>query len=229
MEKLKKAISAILCAVLTFAVGVPAFAAQATLPEAKAETETEIKPIPEIAAMASFFVNAESAATETEQDIISAEENTVEEEIFTETEEEETEPEIPAEEGDTQKQPEENPDGENTDGEPESETPEAENPEIEVPDFGDSDVIIIDDEDTYFEVLKHVLQGAGRNVLLGGLFMGGAVCSPVMMLVFYPVGVALALGGLPVGVLCLAVGVGEFVASPVIALFVDTDTYMGIL
>ncbi len=228
MEKIKKALSVILCAVMAFAVCVPAFAAQKTLPETETESEAEIAVIPEIAAMTAFFINAQVAETETEQS-----ENLHTEEVIPEVDEtvaeEEADTVIPEEDKGEEELPEENPAGDITQEETDGEMPDAEAPEEETPDTEIPDVIVIDDEDTYLEVLEHCLQGAGRNLLMSAILVGGAVCSPIMIFVFYPIGVVLALGGLPMGALCFVVGAGELVTSPVLALFIDTDTNLTIL
>lgn len=88
---------------------------------------------------------------------------------------------------------------------------------------------ITEEEDTYFECLEHCLNEGARNLGLGALFMGGSVCSPVLFMIFPPVGAVLFLAGLPFGAVCLFVGIGEIITSPVLALFFDTDDYLALV
>ena len=112
---------------------------------------------------------------------------------------------------------------------PETETPEEE--ETETPEESEEDTVIPDEpeeEDTYFECLKHCFNGGLRNLANAGLFTAGTVLSPIMFLVFPPIGAALGIAGLPAGLMSLFVGIGEILASPVLAFFYDTDDYMSL-
>ena len=100
------------------------------------------------------------------------------------------------------------------------ETPEPETPEEEETENPK--------EDTYFECLKHCFNGGLRNLANAGLFTAGTVLSPIMFLVFPPIGAALGIAGLPAGLMSLFVGIGEILASPVLAFFYDTDDYMSL-
>lgn len=200
MKKIQKFLSVILCVLMVFTVCVPAFAAKAS-PEREEKTDREIALVPEIKALAAIFISAETNETEavTEHPVVS-----------------EDEPVIPEEEGDSGEDVTEG----KIDGEvAETETPEDEIPEEEVP----------EEEDTYFECLKHCLNEGIRNLGMGALFVGGSVCSPVLFFVFPPVGAALLLAGFPFGVVCLFVGIGEIITSPVLALCFDTDDYLALV
>lgn len=125
---------------------------------------------------------------------------------------------LPAEETVTEET--ETPDG----GEviPEEETPEGETDEV----IPEEEVI---EEDKYLDVLRHCVSEGTHNLVAGLLLMGAAVCSPLLTLVFFPIGIAAGLGGLPLGALSFVVGLGEIVASPVISLFIDTDTILAVI
>lgn len=101
------------------------------------------------------------------------------------------------------------------------ETPETEKPEEEEAETPDDP-----EEDTYFECLKHCFDSGLQNILNAGLFTAGTVLSPIMFLIFPPIGAALGIAGLPVGVLSLFIGIGEILTCPILAFFYDTDDYL---
>lgn len=105
------------------------------------------------------------------------------------------------------------PDEETTEGETEEIIPEEE----------------IEDEDTYVDVLRYCVSEGTHNLTTGLLLMGTAVCSPILTLVFFPIGIAAGIGGLPLGALSFIAGLGQIVASPVISLFIDTDTILAVI
>ena len=80
-----------------------------------------------------------------------------------------------------------------------------ESPETEIP---DADITVPDepeDEDTYFERVRHCFKGGLQNLANATLFFSGTALSPIVFFVFPPVGVALALAGMPVSVASLFV------------------------
>lgn len=99
------------------------------------------------------------------------------------------------------------------------ETPETDIPEEET---------VPEEEDTYFECLVHCLKGGLQNVANAGLFFSGTALVPVISFVFPPIAIALGVAGLPASVVSLFVGIGEIIASPVLAFFYDTSDYMGL-
>ena len=104
-----------------------------------------------------------------------------------------------------------------------------ESPETEIP---DADITVTDEpeeEDTYSERVRHCFKGGLQNLANATLFFSGTALSPIVFFVFPPVGVALALAGMPVSVASLFVGIGEIIASPILAFFFDTGDYMGII
>ena len=96
------------------------------------------------------------------------------------------------------------------------ETPENERPEE------------TDEEDTYIECFVHCLKGGLQNLSNAGLFAVGTVLSPIIFFVFPPGAVTVGIAGLPASAVSLFVGIGEIIASPILALFYDTDDYMGL-
>lgn len=96
-----------------------------------------------------------------------------------------------------------------------------ETPETETPDEPD-------EEDTYLECLVHCLKGGLQNLSNAGLFFVGTLASPIIFLVFPPGAITVGIVGLPASVASLFVGIGEIIASPILAFFFDTNDYMGV-
>ncbi len=96
-----------------------------------------------------------------------------------------------------------------------------ETPETETPDDPA-------EEDTYLECLVHCLKGGLQNLSNAGLFFVGTIASPIMFLVFPPGAVTIGIVGFPASVASLFVGIGEIIASPILAFFFDTNDYMGV-
>lgn len=109
------------------------------------------------------------------------------------------------------------------DEDPDGEGEENETPENVIPEDG------MQEEDTYIESLRHCLNEGVRNLGLGALFMVGSVCSPVLFMVFPPIGASLFFAGLPFGAVCFVTGAGEIITSPVLALFFDTDDNLSLI
>lgn len=112
--------------------------------------------------------------------------------------------------------------------EPVEETTEItqETPETDLP---EEEVIIPEEpkeDSTYYERLSHCFRGGLQNLANAGLFAAGTLLCPIVFLVFPPVGVILGIMGLPSGMASLFVGLGQIIASPILAFFYDTDDYM---
>ncbi|MBR2869301.1 MAG: hypothetical protein IKB88_09630 [Clostridia bacterium] len=104
-----------------------------------------------------------------------------------------------------------------------------ESPETEIP---DTDITVseeLEKEDTYSERLRHCFKGGLQNLMNAGLFLTGTALSPVTFFVFPPIAVALGLIGVPISAASLFVGIGEIIASPILAFFFDTNDYMGLI
>ena len=85
-----------------------------------------------------------------------------------------------------------------------------------------------EEDDTYPECLVHCLKGGLQNISNAGLFAVGTVLSPIMFFVFPPAAVTVGIVGLPASAVSLFVGIGEIIASPILAFFFDTNDYMGV-
>lgn len=96
------------------------------------------------------------------------------------------------------------------------ETPETETPEE------------TDKEDTYLECFVHCLKGGLQNLSNAGLFAVGTLLCPIVFFVFPPGAVTIGIVGLPASAVSLFVGIGEIIASPILAFFFDTNDYMGV-
>lgn len=78
-------------------------------------------------------------------------------------------------------------------------------------------------EDSYREVLVYCVESGAENAGAGLLLVGAFFVSPAFW-VIPPIGAVISIIGLPAGVGLVLLGTAEIVASPVLAVFVDTDT-----
>lgn len=78
-------------------------------------------------------------------------------------------------------------------------------------------------EETYTERLEYCVSEGKQNLAAGVGLIGAFLISPLLF-VIPPIGVVAMVAGLPAGLASLFVGIGEIVASPLLAFFVDTDT-----
>ena len=77
--------------------------------------------------------------------------------------------------------------------------------------------------ETYKDRLVHCVEEGKQNLAVGLGLIGAFLISPLLFII-PPVGVVVMIAGLPAGLASLFVGIGEIVASPLLAFFVDTDT-----
>lgn len=85
------------------------------------------------------------------------------------------------------------------------------------------DVPAEEHEDSYQEVLVYCVESGTQNVGAGLLLVGAFFVSPAFW-VIPPVGVVISIISLPAGAGLVLLGTAEIVASPVLAIFIDTDT-----
>lgn len=78
-------------------------------------------------------------------------------------------------------------------------------------------------EESYAERLGYFFNEGLENMRYGVVFIASFLISPLLF-VIPPIGAVALVGGLPMGLFSLIVGLGEVVASPVLAFFADTDT-----
>ena len=78
-------------------------------------------------------------------------------------------------------------------------------------------------EDSYQEVLVYCVESGTQNVGAGLLLVGAFFVSPAFW-VIPPVGAVISIISLPAGVGLVLLGTAEIVTSPVLAIFIDTDT-----
>lgn len=79
------------------------------------------------------------------------------------------------------------------------------------------------EESSYSERIDHCVESGLKNLSAGGMLIGAFLLSPGFMAI-PPIGLVIMVAGLPTGLGLAAVGAGEIIASPVLALFVDTNT-----
>ena len=195
MRNIKKVIAAILCMSIVLAVYVPFGSAE--------DITEETTAIQQLVQLDSEEQVADQTEKETEHNEENVEETTEsEEESVEETTETEEETDDTEEES-TESEEDEAPEEDVT--EPEEELPQTEKTE------------------SYSERLAYCVEEGLYNMGVGVAIIGMFFTSPLFF-VIPPIGVVAMIGGLPVGLASLFVGAGEVVASPVLALFIDTDT-----
>ncbi len=109
---------------------------------------------------------------------------------------------------------------------PEEPVPDTEEEDVQLP--GDDTQVpentpVQEHEDSYREVLVYCVESGTQNVGAGLLLVGAFFVSPAFW-VIPPVGVVISIISLPAGAGLVLLGTAEIVASPVLAIFIDTDT-----
>lgn len=201
MKNIRKIIAAVLCAAMILSVCIP-FASAEETPEDVAVSQQTTQVDGEV----QNEQLSEEDLEQSEEDIIEPEENEKFEEEISESEEEPGESEEEITDTETEEQPDMN----------------EEIPEIDEDYYVPEDMVVPEGTEEekigYLDALVIVAAMGAGHIGDAVILLGATAISPVLFLAFPPIGAAAMLAGIPVAAGSFVLGVGEIVASPVIAL-----------